>query len=250
MTSNEILHTDHLGTPQVMTDNTQAVVWAADYKPFGEATMTTELVTNNLRFPGQYYDQESGLSYNYFRDYNPSTGRYVESDPSGIRGGINLYIYANANPLVSIDPKGLVTWTGSVWVGTGKVGKKVGKIPLKVGKIFVDLELESECINHKKVVASLTVENIKSHDNLHFPTEVFYAHVELDDHLPTPSAYGLQGDFELGTFGIVIGTGYLRTGMAYGTFIPGGLLFGGITLTGESKLRYTWPRIKDCECED
>ena len=54
------MHTDHLGTPQVITDSSQNIVWQADYKPFGEATMTTELVTNNLRFPGQYFDGETG----------------------------------------------------------------------------------------------------------------------------------------------------------------------------------------------
>ena len=73
-------HNDHLATPQKMTDSTGQVVWSADYKPFGEATTTVSTITNNLRFPGQYYDQETGLNYNYFRDYNPMIGRYVEPD--------------------------------------------------------------------------------------------------------------------------------------------------------------------------
>jgi RHS repeat-associated protein len=75
-----MIHTDHLGTPQKMTDNTGTVVWAADYKPFGEATITVSTITNNLRFPGQYFDQEIGLYYNYYRDYNPMIGRYIEAD--------------------------------------------------------------------------------------------------------------------------------------------------------------------------
>ena len=101
------IHTDHLGTPQVITDVSQTVVWQADYKPFGEANITIETITNNLRLPGQYFDGETGLHYNYFRDYDPSTGRYIESDPIGLGGGINIYGYVLANPIVNIDLMGL-----------------------------------------------------------------------------------------------------------------------------------------------
>ena len=87
-------HNDHLGTPQIMTDSAGAVVWKAAYDPFGKATITVEQVTNNLRFPGQYFDVETGLHYNWHRDYNNAIGRYIESDPIGLRGGVNLYAYA------------------------------------------------------------------------------------------------------------------------------------------------------------
>jgi RHS repeat-associated protein len=102
-----IYHNDHLGTPQKMTDASGTVVWAADYKPFGEATITVSTITNNLRFPGQYYDAETGLNYNYFRDYNAIIGRYIESDPVGLWSDINLFNYVNNAPTTSIDPSGL-----------------------------------------------------------------------------------------------------------------------------------------------
>lgn len=104
------VHTDHLGTPQVITDEAGGVVWSAVYKPFGGvARLTTALIENNVRFPGQYYDGETGLHYNYFRYYDPSTGRYITSDPIGLWGGLNTYAYVENNPINSIDPIGLAT---------------------------------------------------------------------------------------------------------------------------------------------
>ncbi len=102
-----IIHPDHLGTPQKMTDSSGTVVWAADYKPFGEATITVSTITNNLRFPGQYYDAETGLHYNYYRNHNPAIGRYIEADPLALAGGINPFIYVTNSPLNFADPQGL-----------------------------------------------------------------------------------------------------------------------------------------------
>ena len=101
-------HVDHLGTVQSMTDaTTGAVVWKGYYEPFGSATVKVNTVENNLRLPGQYYDRGTGLHYNYFRDYDPSTGRYVEADPIGLEGGMNIYSYVFNRPTVLSDLLGL-----------------------------------------------------------------------------------------------------------------------------------------------
>ena len=100
-------HNDHLGTPQVLTDATGSIAWKASYDPFGEAAISIQAVENPFRFPGQYYDPETGLHYNYFRYYNPQTGRYITPDPIGLDGGINLFGYVGGNPVSWIDPLGL-----------------------------------------------------------------------------------------------------------------------------------------------
>jgi RHS repeat-associated protein len=106
------VHNDHLGTPQVVTDSSQQVVWQASYDPFGQATVSVNTITFNLRFPGQYYDAETGLHYNYYRYYDPETDRYITADPIGLVGGLNPYRYAEANPLSNADPFGLFTVHG------------------------------------------------------------------------------------------------------------------------------------------
>jgi len=106
-------HNDHLGTPQAMSDAAGRKVWEAEYEPFGKATVNEDpdgdgqIVINNLRFPGQYYDAETGLHYNYHRDYDPATGRYLQPDPIGLLGGLNQYSYVRNNPVNFIDPSGL-----------------------------------------------------------------------------------------------------------------------------------------------
>ena len=114
---------DRLGTPQMLTDASNTVVWEGLYKPFGEADVNpNSSVVNNFRFPGQYYDQETGLHYNWHRYYDPDTGRYLTPDPVGLAGGINLFLYADGNSVNLIDPLGLspACELGCILLGTAK----------------------------------------------------------------------------------------------------------------------------------
>lgn len=110
-------HLDHLGTPRELTDDQGKVVWKVRYKTYGNvAVKEVEEVENNLRFQGQYFDEETGLHYNRFRYYNPNTGQFITQDPIGLLGGVNNYQYA-PNPVGWVDPFGLSCKEG----GTGNL---------------------------------------------------------------------------------------------------------------------------------
>ena len=101
---------DELGTPRAVADGSGNTVWSWAYQgnAWGEQSPISSGYTYNLRFPGQYYDTETGLNYNVNRDYDSSTGRYVESDPMGLRAGVDTYGYVEGNPIGNFDPLGLV----------------------------------------------------------------------------------------------------------------------------------------------
>jgi RHS repeat-associated protein len=104
--STHIYHNDHLWTPQRLTDSAGVVSWSGRSEAFGLTTAVISTVENPLRFPGQYFHQESGLHYNLLRDYDPSVSWYSQADPLGLDGGVNIYAYSLANPLRYIDPTG------------------------------------------------------------------------------------------------------------------------------------------------
>lgn len=151
VTADEIyyIHTNHLDAPVAITNSNGEPVWTGYYTPFGKLVETKNELSEEmaLRFPGQYADAEAGLYYNYFRDYDPELGRYIQSDPIGLKGGINTYAYALANPVKYTDPLGLdVTicrWAGPIpHIGMGvntsqTTGRRVNKETPALLKPFI-----------------------------------------------------------------------------------------------------------------
>ena len=119
------VYSDHLGAPRAITNTANTVLWRWDSTAFGETAPNEDAdgdgnrFAYNLRFPGQYSDQETGLYYNYFRDYDPGAGRYVESDPMGLRGSLNTYSYVANDPANFIDPRGLWSFSLGAYLGIG-----------------------------------------------------------------------------------------------------------------------------------
>ena len=122
------IYPDHLGTPRTITDTSNNPVWTwENTEPFGN-NLPNETISGspfkfNLRLPGQYFDNESNLNYNYYRDYNSMLGRYIQSDPIGLQGGINTYGYVGGSSLDSADELGL-----AINLSTGAIGAIIGGI--------------------------------------------------------------------------------------------------------------------------
>ena len=135
--TNEIYYaaTDQLGTATALIKSSGQVVWKAEKTAFGKTTVTAENnnagnpVRFNLRFPGQYEDQETGLHYNWRRYYDSQNGRYLSSDPIGLKGGLNLYNYVGSQPLTMIDPYGLAARGAGIGAAIGgAIGGFVGAV--------------------------------------------------------------------------------------------------------------------------
>jgi RHS repeat-associated protein len=104
------VHTDHLNRPVRMTNAAKAAVWQAVWKPFGEAQAITGAASLDARFPGQWFQIESGLAYNWHRHYDATTGRYTQADPLGFVDGSGVYGYAGQGPIASVDHSGRATF--------------------------------------------------------------------------------------------------------------------------------------------
>ncbi|NLA21182.1 hypothetical protein GPU89_37615 [Burkholderia cepacia] len=143
---------DHLGTPQVLTDQDAGIAWSAEHSAWGMAKEVIRNVVNEgvelrnpIRFQGQYHDHESGLHYNRYRYYDPEVGRFVSKDPIGLVGGINVYGYVR-NPLTWVDPLGLQA-TGPVLLGMGHLYRTGTTPPLssiaRIGSVGAALDAVS-----------------------------------------------------------------------------------------------------------
>jgi RHS repeat-associated protein len=140
-TKHYAIQSDHLNTPRRLVQSDGQVAWQWAYSAFGDeqptiaknrfanvalnqafGSTTVPSVTFNLRYPGQYFDQESNLHYNYHRSYSATTGRYTQSDPIGLDGGWNRFGYVEQNPLIFIDPLGQNTITGGAAIGGAVAG--------------------------------------------------------------------------------------------------------------------------------
>ncbi len=199
------------------------------------------------RYPGQRADAASGLNYNYFRDYEPSSGRYLESDPIGLAGGISGYAYVGGEPLKFFDPEGLKKWKGKINYGEGALGYKL----LSVGSWNrVAVVVDSECVAGRKLHATV----IASHwsfglsPNIGPPT-FFLGDVELDDGATTLAAENLAGPLSF-TSGGGVGTasGAITAGSAHGTFHAKGTTLSAINFSGQGELG-PWSSLEQhCIC--
>ena len=148
---------DQLGTPRVAIDsgsNAPVWTWSPANDPFGEsAPVGSAGFVLNQRLPGQVWDAETGLDFNYFRDYDASTGRYIESDPLGTRGGVSTYSYVVDQPLSYIDPFGLIRWNGAAEINT------VGIAKVGVGYSLVEgtFSLKSDCVGGRQATVVVEV---------------------------------------------------------------------------------------------
>ena len=133
------------------TDKQGNTTWKAASEAFGAAGIlqNQSSIEMNLRFPGQYFDQETGSHYNFHRDYRPNQGRYIQSDPLTIDAGINLFAYVDNKPQKAIDPLGLIRWDGAVYMVT--IG--FAKMGAGVSLLVAEFDLKTKCINGKQGTA-------------------------------------------------------------------------------------------------
>jgi len=202
------IHDDQVGRPEAVTDASQNVVWRAQNFAFTQNVIVAN-VTFNLGFPGQYYDAETAAWNNGFRDYKSGLGRYLESDPIGLRGGINTYDYVGGSPLKYVDPFGLTRWT----VGIFNIGANAG---------YVRFQAISACVDGKRTVAEGNVGYFSLGLGIGFSGST----VTVDD--------GIPGNLDASVFNGL----YVAQGV---NFTPGfGVSYGGVRFGRAASDGHSW----------
>jgi RHS repeat-associated protein len=198
---------DNLDTPRAVTtsDAASTLEWKWDSDPFGTTSAQQVAITYNLRFPGQYFDQETGTHYNYFRDYDPSVGRYVESDPQGLAAGLNTYSYGLDSPVGLSDMYGLDTkYSGTII--------NIGLVP-GLGAQGYRFHLTSECKCNKIVtidgIASLAAAGIGAKlPHVRKDASGGGAHVEMSTIFDCPSETDADGPASAVGINYIPGVGF------------------------------------------
>jgi RHS repeat-associated protein len=235
-------HNDHLGTPQLLTDEVGTVSWKAFYAPFGKAEIQVETIENPFRFPGQYYDQETGLHYNYYRYYDPKTGRYLTPDPIGLRGGINLFLYVQNNPVAASDALGLWSYKGYCRFISG------GQI---VGVGCLRCEVWTPCRSDKTKEVGEIVVMFGGFTAGYLPMGWTYFNIELErfPFSTYPTLKDLEGSATIRMISGAVGPGYsythLRLGLAES---EGGGRQGGVDASADVFWGYSSLKRSEREC--
>ncbi|MDO1527225.1 RHS repeat-associated core domain-containing protein [Fulvimonas sp. R45] len=158
--ANEVyaLHSDQTGRVLAITQPNTALAWKAKGDPFDRNTTSGYSAFFRLGFPGQYWDVEDSLWHNGFRDYDYSTGRYIQSDPIGLAGGINTYVYVEGNPLIYTDPFGLASASGAMADCLAQIfGQSVASVNIR-NKMFVRTDFVTTRKNSIRLPPTLSID--------------------------------------------------------------------------------------------
>jgi RHS repeat-associated protein len=207
------VHADQLGSPRRLTrPSDNQLVWRWDSDPFGfkfgsghyTAAQVDPLglgvyAPYNLRFPGQLVGAALDTFYNWYRDYDPLSGRYLQSDPIGLKGGsYSTYVYVSNDPVSAADPRGLVMWRGTY--ASGSIGYKGAGAEHWIFTLF------SDCVNSQKW--GIRVSATAGGPGLGLPWTITGSTVEFDDHSATPSPSAFNGVFKFASAGFAGTIGY------------------------------------------
>ena len=262
-TKHYAIQSDHLNTPRRLIQSDGQVAWQWAYSAFGDeqptiaknrfanvalnqsfGSTTVTAVTFNLRYPGQYFDQESDLHYNYHRSYSARIGRYTQADPIDLAGGWNRFSYVGQNPLSHIDPTGLVKWAGEMY--SINAGAAVGG-----GQYWLDLK--SECVNNKYAYIRVYASALGAGFGIKFTANA--QGVTFEDHKSSIQPEGFSGVFKIVNAGIGIGlTGgwnliQVGNNVADFSFVPSpGIGVDASVGAAIGKSQVVSVTYKDCEC--